>query len=163
MLLSHKMAEHLWEFHFGNNWPGPDLRSALDDITWQEATSRIYDLNTIAMLVYHLNYYITALNRAMRGEVLDYEDNISFNHPPIETPQDWHELTSRVLSEAEESSDLIRAMPEDKIWQALPEKNSGNFFRLISGITEHCYYHLGQIIVIKKIIRHKQFMEKTEN
>ncbi len=154
--LAYHVAKHLREFHFGKNWPGPDLKSNIDDVTWQEATTQVYGLNTIAMLVYHLNYYITALTKVLQGGPLEASDKVSFDHPPIGSAEDWQELLDRVFREAETFATLIEEMPDEKFWKNIPKEQYGDYYRNIAGITEHCYYHLGQIVLLKKIIRQQR-------
>ena len=153
--LSKHVAKHLREFHFGKNWPGPDLKSNIEDITWQEATIAVYGLNTIAMLVYHLNYYISEFTKVLEGGPLEASDSVSFQHPPIESAADWNTLVTRVFREAETFASLIEELPDEKFWENIPEEKYGDYYRNIAGITEHCYYHLGQIVLLKKIIRQK--------
>ena len=38
-----------------------NFKDQLKDVTWEQATTKIADLNTIAMLTFHIDYYITNL------------------------------------------------------------------------------------------------------
>lgn len=52
MNLTTQIAKHFREVHFGGNWTTSNLKDHLADITWQQATTKIYSLNTIAALAY---------------------------------------------------------------------------------------------------------------
>lgn len=62
--------------------------STLADITWQQATTKIHSLNTIAVLVYHSNYYVSAILHVLEGEPLTSKDVYSFDHPSIQSAED---------------------------------------------------------------------------
>lgn len=43
-------------------------------------------------------------------------------------------------------------MPEEKLNEDFVDKKYGTYLRNIDGMIEHSYYHLGQIVWIKKVI-----------
>jgi hypothetical protein len=47
-------------------------------------------------------------------------------------------------------------LPENKLEEVFDDKKYGNYYRNITGIIEHNHYHLGQIVLIKKIISVKK-------
>lgn len=152
MNLSTQIAKHLREFHFGGNWTYSYLKDHLADVTWQQATTQVYSFNTIATLVYHMNYYISAVLKVFEGEPLNAKDKYSFDHPPINSQEDWENMLEKTWTDAENFANLIEKLPEDQLWEILSEKKYGNYYRNIHGIIEHNHYHLGQIVLIKKII-----------
>jgi len=62
MALSKQIAQHFSAVHFGGNWTAINLKDTLEDITWQQAITKVHNLNTIATLVFHLNYYVSAVH-----------------------------------------------------------------------------------------------------
>jgi hypothetical protein len=44
-------------------------------------------------------------------------------------------------------------MPDNQLWSAFADEKYGNFYRNLEGMLEHCYYHLGQVVMLKKLIR----------
>jgi hypothetical protein len=48
---------------------------------------------------------------------------------------------------------MIEQLPETKLWEDFWGEKYGNFYRNFHGIIEHGHYHLGQIVLIKKIIQ----------
>jgi hypothetical protein len=52
MNLTAQIAKHFRDVHFGGNWTSVNLKETLTDVTWQQATTKIYSLNTIATLVF---------------------------------------------------------------------------------------------------------------
>lgn len=152
MSLTKQIAKHFREVFFGGNWTSVNLKETLKDITWQQATTQVHSLNTIAALVFHINYYVSAVLKVLQAEALDAHDKFSFNLPPIQSGQDWEKLLDKVFTEAEQFANLIEQLPEHKLWEDFTDKKYGNYYRNLHGIIEHSHYHLGQIVLIKKIL-----------
>ena len=152
MNLTGQIAKHFREIHFGENWTESNLKDNLADVTWQQATKQVYSFNTIAALVYHMNYFISAVLKVLQGEPLDAKDKYSFDHPPILSQEDWEKLLDKTWIDAENFASLIEQLPESKLWENFSDEKYGNYYRNIHGIIEHTHYHLGQIVLIKKIL-----------
>jgi hypothetical protein len=153
MSLIQQLAKHVREIHFGGNWTCSNLKDQLADVSWQEATTQVYSLNTIAALTYHVNYYVDAALKVLQRQPLIAKDAYSYSHPPIQSPEDWQKLLDKVWNDAETFAKLIEHLPEEKLWEDFTDPKYGLYYRNIHGIVEHMHYHLGQIAVIKKIIR----------
>ena len=153
MILTSQIAKHLREIHVGVNWTWSNLKDQLADVTWEEATAQIYNLNTIAALTYHINYYISGVVPVFEGGTLDIHDKFAFAVPPIESQEDWEKLYKKVLEDGEKLVGLVEGLSESQLWENFTEEKYGNYYRNIHGIIEHSHYHLGQIVVIKKILR----------
>jgi len=153
MDLTKQIAKHFREVWFGGNWTSVNLKAALADVTWQQATRQVYSLNTIAALVYHINYYVDAVLKVLQGEQLDAHDKYSFDLPPISSEKDWEQLMNKTFTDAEAFAILIEQLPESTLWKNMADEKYGNYYRNIHGIIEHTHYHLGQIILIKKIVQ----------
>jgi len=152
MSLTEQMANHLRAVYFGGNWTSVDLKDNLADVTWQQATTQVYSFNTIAKLVYHMNYYVSAVLKVLHGEPLNAHDKYSFDLPPILSQEDWEKMLNKTWTDAENFASLIEPLPESKLWEDFSDNKYGNYYRNIHGIIEHVHYHLGQIVLIKKIL-----------
>lgn len=152
MNLPKQLARHFREIYFGGNWTGSNLKDNLEGITWQQATTKVHSFNTIAVLVFHTGYYVTAVLKVFQGEPLNAHDKFSFNLPPVTSEKDWEELIRKTFSEAEQLAKLIENLPESKLWDNLADEKYGNYYRNINGIINHTHYHLGQITLIKKLV-----------
>jgi len=152
MNLTEQIAKHFREVHFGGNWTSVNLKDSLADVTWQQATTQVYTFNTIAALVYHMNYYVSAVMKVLQGEPLNASDKYSFRLPPILSQEDWEKLLNKTWTDAENFATLIEQLPESKLWEDFSDNKYGNYYRNFHGIIEHVHYHLGQIVLIKKII-----------
>src|SRR5882724_12964761 len=152
MNLTAQIAKQFRDVHFGGNWTAVSLKENLADITWQQATTKVYSFNTIATLVYHMNYYVSVVLKVLHSEPLNASDKYSFDHPPILSQEDWEKLLDKTWTDAENFAALIELFPESKLWEDFYDNKYGNYYRNIHGIIEHVHYHLGQIVLIKKIL-----------
>lgn len=152
MTLSQQLGKHLKDVHFGGNWTVSNMRDQLKDVTWQQATAKVEDFNTIATLAFHTWYFVAAQLKVLQGDVLDSKDELSFDHPPINSRQDWENLQNRIWSDVETIAGLIEQLPDSKLSEEFVDRKYGTYFRNISGLIEHTHYHLGQMALIKKTI-----------
>ncbi len=152
MNLTAQIAKHFREVHFGGNWTASNLKDHLADVTWQQATTQVYSINPIATLVYHINYYVSAILKVLRGEPLDAHDKYSFDLPPILSQEDWEKLLDKTWTDAEDFAILVEQLPESKLGENFSDEKYGSYYRNFHGVIEHTHYHLGQIVLVKKIL-----------
>lgn len=152
MQTTQQIAKHFREVFFGGNWTSVNLKDMLKDINWQQATTQFHSCNTIATLVFHINYYVSAVLKVLQGGQLEAHDTFSFNLLPIQSQQDWEKLVEKTLFEAEQFALLIEQLPDSKLSEDFTDKKYGSYYRNLHGIIEHSHYHLGQISLLKKIL-----------
>lgn len=152
MKVTTQIAKLIRAVYFGGNWCDVNLKDTLKDISWQQASTKVYSFNTIGTLVYHMNYYVSAIMMVLEGGPLDAHDKYSFDHPPIQSQDDWEKLLDKFWTDAEKFSSLVEQLPDSKLEETFSDEKYGNYYRNIHGIIEHNHYHLGQIVLIKKII-----------
>lgn len=153
MSISKEIANQIKEVHFGGNWTASNLKEQLSDVSWEEANKSIYACNSIATLVFHMNYYIKTVTRVLQGHPLNSKDTESFKHQIIDSAETWAKAKEQFFEEATIFETLIKAIPEEKLWQDFTDPKYGTYYRNLMGIIEHFYYHLGQLVLIKKIIK----------
>ncbi len=152
MNITAQIAKQLRGILFGGNWTAVNLKESLQGISWQQATTKVYTLNTIGSLVYHTNYYVSAVSRVLRGQPIDARDKFSFDHPPIKSQEEWDALVDKSWKDGESLCKLIEELPETKLDEVFIDDKYGNYYRNLHGVIEHYHYHLGQIVLIKKIL-----------
>jgi len=153
MIITAQLAKNLRDVHFGGNWTWSNLKEQLADVTWQEATKQVYSCNSIATLTFHINYFVEAAMKVLQGGPLDAHDKYSFAHPPIQSQNDWETFLEKIWTDAETFAVLIEQLPDSILSEDFTDKKYGSYYRNISGIIEHMHYHLGQMAILKKIIR----------
>ena len=78
-----QIAKHFRDVYVGGNWTSVNLKEVLADIDWEEATTKVNNLNTIADLVFHINYYVNPVLQVLQGGSLIASDKFSFDLAPI--------------------------------------------------------------------------------
>ena len=101
---------------------------------------------------YHIHYFVQAVLKVLQGGILDSKDSYSFDHPPIQSQEDWDKFLNALWEEAALFAELIEHIPDEKLWEYFEQEKYGIYYRNLHGIIEHSHYHLGQIAVIKKIL-----------
>ena len=152
MNLSAHIAKHFRDVHFGGNWTSVNLKDTLAGVTWQQATTQVQGFNTIAALVFHINYYVSAVLKVLQGGPLDAHDKYSFDLPPVTSAEDWEKLLDKSWTDAVNFANAIGQLPEHKLWEDFTDKKYGNYYRNLHGIIEHTHYHLGKFVLIKKML-----------
>jgi len=150
--ISKQIASHFKQVFFGGNWTSVDFTAELKDVDWVMATTKVKDLNTIARLVFHVDYYIDVTIKVLEGGRLDAHDKFSFDCPEIKNEEDWETLRNKLFRDATTYAGLVEQLPDSKLEEIFCLEKYGNYYRNIHGLIEHCHYHLGQIVLIKKLI-----------
>jgi uncharacterized damage-inducible protein DinB len=157
MTLNEQIAKQLKDLFLTGQWIGTDLnlKAQLDDVDVEMANTKYESLNTIALLAFHLNYYLEGVMNVFKGGTLDIRDKYSYDMQRITSPEDWNTMRENIYRNAEYFVYLVEQMPTSQLNDAFTEEKYGTYLRNLMGILEHSYYHLGQIVLIKKLIRAK--------
>lgn len=147
--IANRLREVLLNGHFIANTNYQEQLAGLD---WQQATKQIHNLNTIAALTYHINYYMAGILDAFETGKLTISDKFSFDLPPIQSEQDWQDLVEMLLTNTSKLSDAMEQMTAHELSQPFFDEKCGTYLRNLEGVIEHSYYHLGQIVLIKKML-----------
>ncbi|GEN66610.1 DUF1572 domain-containing protein [Chryseobacterium rhizosphaerae] len=129
-----------------------NFKDQLSGVSWEQAVTKVSSLNTIAMLTFHIHYYIAGIINVFEGGALEIKDQYSFDLPVIESQAQWEELLSRLWVDAEKFAGLVERIPDDQLDEVFADEKYGTYRRNIDGMIEHSYYHLGQITLIKKLL-----------
>ena len=153
MKLSTQIANQFREVQLNGHWVSTNLKTQLADVTWQQANTKIGNLNTILALTFHINYYVDGLNNLLEGGTLDIRDKYSFDHPVVQSEEDWEKLKTKSWVDAEKFASLVEQMSDEKLEESFVDEQYGNYHRNIQSMIQHSYYHLGQIVILKKLIQ----------
>lgn len=152
MSLTKLIAQQVRAVHFGGNWTDSALKAHLADLSWQQATAKIEGFNSIAVLVFHMNYFVEAVIKVLQGGPLDAHDKYSFDLPPIESQADWEKLLEKTWADAETFASLAEQLPDSRLPETFVLEKYGTYHRNLHGVVEHIHYHLGQIVLLKKLL-----------
>ena len=153
LTISSRIREVLLNGHWIAN---TNYKEQILSISWQKAVQKVDNLNTIAGLTYHVNYYLEGLLNAFENGRLEISDKFSFDIPQIKSESDWNKLVTHFLNNSEKFATKVEQMDDSTFDKPFVNKKYGSYLRNIEGVIEHSYYHLGQILLIKKMIIESQ-------
>lgn len=150
---SNQLANRFREVLLNGKWiANTNYKEQCSSVSWEQATKKMGSLNTIASLIFHINYYLDGIINVFEGGTLDIRDKYSFDMPPVKSKDDWKTLLSELVTNAEKFANHVDQMSEEKLLESFVNEDYGTYRRNIEAVIEHSYYHLGQISLIKKMI-----------
>lgn len=146
------LAKRFREVILDGTWiANTNFKDQLEQTDWQQAHRKVQDLNTIADLAQHIHYYIKGINKVFRGGDLEISDRYSFDFPPMTSGEQWQTFLETFWEDAHSFADLVEKIPVAMLQETFIKPQYGTYLRNIEGMIEHCYYHLGQIVMIRKL------------
>ncbi len=153
MKITSAIAENITTCFEGNNWTDVSVDDVLKDVDWHEAQQKnIASPNTIVSLVNHLYYWNHIIMQRIKGENPSIHDSNGFDVKKLSNEDDWNSLKDETHQSFMQLADAIKNFPEEKLEETYAEGKS-SYYKNFQGIIEHAYYHLGQIVTIKKLIK----------
>lgn len=150
------IANRLREVLLNGKWiANTNFKEQILSISWEQAIEKVDSLNTIAVLTFHINYYLQGILNVFNGGQLEIRDKYSFDLPEIKSETDWNILVNDFINNAEMFANKVEQMTDNMFDQSFVDEKYGSYLRNIEGVIEHSYYHLGQISLIKKMIIQK--------
>ena len=157
------MAKRLREVFLDGKWiANTNYKEQIQDLTWHDATYKLTDANTITALVFHINYYLQGLIQVLKGGSLNISDKYSFDMPEIQSELEWNQMKDTLLKNAEQFASLVEKMNDERFDDIFVDEKYGNYMRNIEAVIEHSYYHLGQIVLLRKIIDSNKVLVKYD-
>ena len=148
------LANRLREVLLSGKWVvGTNFKEQLEDLTWTEAKKKVENFNTISSITFHINYYLSGVMDVFKGGELTIRDKYSFDAPEITSEREWNLRKEKLVKDSEDFIQLVQNMEPRRLMDVFVKEEYGSYYRSIDVIIEHTYYHLGQIILIKKKIR----------
>ena len=150
------LVNRLREVLLSGKWVvGTNFMEQLEDLTWMEATKKVENFNSISSITFHINYYLSGVMDVFKGGDLTIRDKYSFDAPEIKSEREWNLRKEKLVKDSEDFIQLVRNMEPQRLMDVFVKEEYGSYYRSIDVIIEHTYYHLGQIILIKKKMRAK--------
>ncbi len=153
MIITSLIAQHILDVHEGNNWTEVDITSTLKDISVKQATLLTQaSVNTIAALIHHLTYWNRVMVQRINGIKVIVPVANGYNVPDLKTEQEWQQLKEDNILSAHELATAIKSFDEKRLPEPiLPGYSSA--YKNLQGSVEHIHYHLGQIVMLKHLVK----------
>ena len=145
-----KLFEDLYD---GSPWIDSTLKGTLEPVTAEQAMKKIsLERNSIWEIVNHIiSWREMVLLRLQEMEAAMPDNN--FFKPVSDTSETAWRKTLEQLQESQiEWLSFLNTMDEEDLLKINPKSNMTYFYH-IHGIIQHDAYHLGQIVLLSKIIQ----------
>ena len=129
-----------------------NYRAELVEVDFAVVNKKIESLNSLALLAQHVNYYVKGITHVFEHGTLEIRDKYSFDFLELDTPLKWDDFVGEFCFEAETLAELIEALPVDELENHFADKKYGTVEHNIEMMIEHSYYHLGQLVLLKKLV-----------
>ena len=152
MRITHAIASHITDCFDGENWTGVNIDGTIKDINWQQVQQQTAaSQNTIASLLHHLYYWNGILLQRVEGKNPSVPESNGYDVQELKTESDWNELKEKTHQSFIQLADAVKNFPEEKLFDTSPTGKS-SYYKNFQGIIEHAHYHLGQMVILKKLI-----------
>ena len=147
------LAKRFREVFLDGRWvANTNLQDQLKEVSLALAVAEKDELNSLAKLAFHLNYYLGGVLNVFEGGDLEIRDKFSFDLPELKTETDWEALKADLFANAKKFSDHVAQLSEEQLASVFVDEKCGSYRRNIEGMIEHGYYHLGQVVLLKKLL-----------
>lgn len=150
MMTTRFISKHLHSSFFGGNWTGVCLKEALDHVSFNHATAKSPNHNSILGIVYHMSYYVKGISEVLSERELMIKDEYSWDFPSIADEDGWQDFKADVFDLVRHTCLLIEQMDASLLDKTFVEVKYGTYAHNLWGLIEHTHYHLGQISLLKK-------------
>ncbi|MBL7897872.1 MAG: DinB family protein [Crocinitomicaceae bacterium] len=153
MNLAHYLSTRISEVFLNGKWiANTNYKEQLESVSLEQALKTVGQLNSIAALTYHVNYYVSGVLNVLKGGKLEISDKFSFDMPALDSDAQWKKLKDDFQRNAQDLALHIEQMDDTKLNEIFVDERYGTYCRNIEALIEHGYYHLGQISLIRKLI-----------
>jgi uncharacterized damage-inducible protein DinB len=154
---SERIADQLKRAFDGEAWHGPSLKEALDGVTAPLAIARpIRDAHSIWELLTHIAGWEGVVIRRLNGEAVSEPAEGDFPAVPAEATEDaWAALIARVFEAHGGLVAQMAALTETDLRRRIEDKPYPAWM-MAHGSVGHALYHVGQIVLLKKLLMQKQ-------
>ncbi len=136
--------------HFdGNPWLDVSIKGTLKKVTARQAVKKVGDLNSIWQIVNHMIDWREALCKKLKGETITVTENNFFEDVIDVSEKEWRLTLKRLERSQKDILSFLTTLREfdfDKVYS-----NGHTSYEHLQAILQHDAYHLGQIVLLKKL------------
>ena len=138
------------DLQHGDSWLGENFKTALHGVDANLAQKNIYTgRNSIWQLVSHIIYWRTKVTNRIEGNN-NPPPFIDFRLPETLTEETWKQTLHDFEATYHLLRNAIHNFKSENLDKPSP-KEGQTFYQLIMGCLQHDAYHLGQLVLLKKL------------
>lgn len=151
--LNSLLSERLEQVLLDGTWiAGTNWQDQLNKTDYLTAIKSVNELNSIATLCFHINYYISGLCHVLEGNPLNMSDKYSFDAPIINQESEWIARHALFIKNSDTFINHIKKCNNQFLTGSFVNPEYGSWQKNIEGFIEHAWYHLGQVVLIRRIL-----------
>ncbi|HET7361908.1 MAG TPA: DinB family protein [Salinimicrobium sp.] len=147
-----RISQLFKDLNDGSPWLGVNINETLEEISAEQASKRIAEgRNTIWEIVNHMAAWRLNVLERIQGKTIA---NPSHNYIlPVENTSEaaWEDAKNQLKATEQEWLDFLENFDEDK-FSEIYSTNKMTYYEHIHGILQHDAYHLGQIVLLSKLL-----------
>ena len=129
-----------------NAWHGLAVMEVINSTDERIVHKKFSSTHSIIELVAHMTAWRVFVIEELSGN-LNYKVSEEMNFPVVKS---WQEAVDGLVASQENLLKSIEKLPDERLSEVVPNRPY-KFFTMLNGIVHHDLYHLGQIVLIKKI------------
>lgn len=136
----------------GSPWIDVNLTDTLRSITPEQALKKIKpSANSIWEITNHLISWRKNVLKRVQGEVIKTPSHNYFVNVKSGTKAEWKKTLDELAATQKEWLKFLKSIKKE-IFDEVYEPNEMSYYEHIQGILQHDVYHLGQIVMLTKLL-----------
>jgi uncharacterized damage-inducible protein DinB len=147
-----KLVQKLLNDHYdGVPWIDITIMGTLRSITAKQAAAKIGELNSIWQIVNHMIACREALIARVKDKPVAYPDGNYISEIKNTTPKAWKD-TLKKFEKSQKNIISFLNRSNDPLLEKISPTSEYSYYELVLAILQHDTYHIGQIVLIKKML-----------
>lgn len=139
--------------HFsGNPWIDVTIMGELKQLTAKQAAVKTGNLNSIWEIVNHMISWRRALITRVKGKSVKYSDNNFISEVKDKSPKAWKNSIIKFRKSQNDITGFLKKS-DDMLLENVSPASGYTYYELVMAILLHDSYHMGQIVLIKKLLK----------
>ena len=141
------------DIYNGSPWIDVNLTDTLSKLTAAQSANRpIPQCNTIWEIVNHLIQWRQNVLQRVQGKVIKTPSHNYFQKVKDTSPKAWKTTLNDLAGSQKQWLDFLKKFDENDFEKVYPN-NGMTYYEHIQGIIQHDAYHLGQIVMLSKLVK----------
>lgn len=153
-----RIAQLFADWHDQKPWTEITLMGILADITPEMAAAHpIPGANSIWQLVQHCLGWRDNVLRKLQGEEFKSPEDNYLSEPTDTSADAWNQLLAALAQNNLAWQHFLQSLPDESLDNGYaPAQHAFTQYAVIHGILHHDNYHIGQVLMLKKLVMQQQ-------
>lgn len=149
---TNRISKLFEDLYAGTPWIDLTLKAALEPLTAEQAKKKFSpERNSIWEIVNHIIRWRKMVLLRLQEKEAGMPDNNFFEPVSDTTDIDWRKTLEQLHESQMQWLHFLRTIEEEDLFKINPKSNMTYYYH-IHGIIQHDAYHLGQIVLLSKLM-----------